>query len=131
GDERQISVRGGGGTQVGQQPLVVRDRGRDEDSSLGGRPEERTLVLRRPLLEDAPEIRRELVCPDGFEPPARGHEYRGGASAERLGRSLGDRLERGVPRQRLPENGREPVEAALDPRLACPLGEHLGVPQRK
>ena len=70
-------------------------------------------------------------APTGLEPAARRDEHRGGAPAERLGGSLGDRLERRGAGEGLPEHRRDPVEAALDPRLPCALREHLGVPQRE
>ena len=83
------------------------------------------------LLEDVSEIRRQLVRPDRLEAAARRHEHGGRGSSERLGGRLRDRLERRGARQRLPEHGRDPVEAALNPRLPCALREHLGVPQRE
>ena len=73
----------------------------------------------------------QLVRPDRLEPAARRDEHGGRAPAERLGRGLGDRLERRGAGERLPEHRRDPVEAALDPRLPRALREHLGVPQRE
>ena len=130
-EKREVALRSGDPTEVGQQPLVVGDGGRDEDAPFGRCTEERPVMLRRPLLEDASELLRKLVRPDGLEAAARGDEHGGRAAPERLRGSLGDRLERGRAGERLTEHRGDPVEAALDPRLPSALGEHLGVAQRK
>ena len=63
--------------------------------------------------------------------PAARHQHGGRVAAERLGRGLGDRVEVSAQRERLAEQRRDPVEAALDPRLARRSLEALGVPQRE
>jgi hypothetical protein len=97
GDERQVVVGGGGAAQVGQQTLVLRDRGRDDDAPLGGGAKERALVTPGPLAEDLPEVFRKLERPHRLEPPARGNEHRSRGPSERLRGGLGDRLERRGP----------------------------------
>ena len=89
------------------------------------------MVLRARSSRDLASVFRQLVRPDRLEPPARRDEHRGRAAPERLRGSLGDRLERRGAGQRLPEHGRDAVEAALDPCLPRALREHLGVPQRE
>ena len=131
GDQRGVAVGSCGRPHVGQQALVVGDGGRDEDAPVGGCAEERPLLLGGTPFEDAPEILREPIRPDGFEPPARGHEDCRRAAAQSLRRCLRDRLERGRARKGLTEHRCDPVEAALDPGLACALREHLGVAQRE
>ena len=54
----------------------------------------------------------------------------GGLAAERLRRRLGDGVERCFCRQRLAQHRRDPVETALDLRLARALLVRLGVAQR-
>ena len=81
------------------------------------------------------ERRRELVGNavrgGELEPPRARHQHRGEGSPERLVRRVGDRVEGGRLREVLGQRGGDPVEAALDPRLANALLEARRVADRE
>src|SRR6185503_5323565 len=87
--------------------------------------------LAETVLEELHQQARKVV--QALEPQvvlAR-HQHGGAATAERVGRGLGERVKGLLARERLAEDGGDPVEAALDPGLAGALGEALRVAKRE
>ena len=90
-------------------------------------PRARRRQRARPLPGDRSRARGELWAPASSSVVAARAEHGRRVAAERLGRSLSDRVERRLCGQRLAQHGRDPVEAALDLRLARALLVRLGV----
>ena len=110
---------------VGLEPVVAEDAARREHLAVG-----RGLRQGAGQHECAHHL-GQGVAADERETAGRGHEHRREIAAERLGRRLRRRVIRLGERQRLTEQRRNPIEAALDASLARPLGIALCVPQRE
>ena len=76
------------------------------------------------------ETVRQLVRAGELEPRTGGAEHGGRVTAEGLRGGLCDRIQRLLLGEGLTQDGRDPVEAALDVRLACALLVRLGIPER-
>ena len=125
--DREQRADAGEAPPILAEPLVVVERGRGEEPALAGGGLERRRRPRHAVGERRREFVRNPVGGSELEAACAGHQDRGEGPAQRLVRRMGDRVERGRVRQVLGERRGDPVEAALDPRLANALLEARGV----
>ena len=131
GQQRPVAALGGDAAPLLVEAVVVLEPRRGEHAPVArGRPQRPGRVA-EPVLQELDEQAREVVQAVEPQVVVARHQHGGAAAAERVGGRLGERVEGLLARDRLAEHGGDPVEAALDPRLARALGEALGVPQRE
>ena len=108
--------------------IVVRDVRRSEHAALGSAGLEHRCGIGEPVSQELGERFGQLHRRGQRQAPRLRHQHCCCGAAERLGRSLSDRVQSRRLRERLGERRGDAEEAALDPRLADALFEARGVP---